>query len=647
MKFEKLLSPIRIGTMEVKNRFVMPPMGSSLAAPDGTLNERYVQYMAERARGGFGLVMMEVTAIDKNGICILSEPGIWDDKFIPGIKRLADLVHQYGARLATQLHHGGREAIAADVRAVGPSPLKSLAPFASIVPTNTPRELTIDEIWDLIKKYGDGALRAKKAGVDAVEVHGGHQYLVAQFMSPYSNKRTDEFGGSFENRMRFPVEIIKNIREKTGDDYPVIFRMSGEERVFGGRTIDQSRMVARYLEEAGADAIHVTVGTAPSAIAMVAPASYPEGHLLPYAAAIKSAVSIPVIAVGRIHEPLLAETALQDGMADLISFGRQSIADPEFPRKVEEGRLSEICPCTSCLQGCIGRLLDPAYGWVTCLMNPFAGREWEWKITPADKKKKIVVAGGGPGGLETAWLAASRGHDVTLYEKSGKLGGQFIPACMPPSKQTLAKSINFWREMCKKYNVNVKLNTEATPELIEKEKPDTVVIATGGEPLVPDIKGIMEAGAVCSWEVLRGDIAVGMKVLIVGGGMVGCETADYLALQGHIVSIVEMLPELAVDMQPWPRSELLKRIREYGICAETGAVVKEITRDGAIAERNGEKLALQGFDTVIMACGSKSVNTLEEELKGKVKELYVIGDAKKARKAIEAIEEAAQLAIRL
>lgn len=645
MSFEMMLSPLKIGGMTLSNRLIMPPMGSNLAADDGSVNDRYYSYMVERAKGGFGMVMMEVSSVDEMGYCILREPALWDDKFLPGLTRLAEGVHKYGAKICTQLHHAGREAITGQ-QTVAPSAIKSMTAASSIVPTSMPRELTNAEVWDLIEKFGDAALRVKKAGIDAVEVHGAHQYLVAQFISPYANKRTDEFGGCFENRMRFAVEIVKNIRKKVGDDYPVLFRLSGDERVLGGRTIHHSQLVARHMEKAGVDAIHVSVGTAGSAIAMVAPSCYPEGHLLDDAMAIKQAVSVPVLAVGRLHEPHFIEMILQMGWADGISVGRQSIADPYFPEKIENGRLDEICRCLSCQQGCIGRLNDPAYLAINCLMNPFVSREHLWEMKAAEKKKKVVVVGGGPAGLEAAWMSAARGHDVVLFEKSDRVGGQAILAAIPPTKQPFVTAIQYWETMCAKYGVDIRLKTEGTVGAITEEKPDTVIVATGGEPACPGFKGMDNDIVLSSWDVMAGKSAVGYKALVIGGGLVGCETADYLANQGHSVTIVEMMPTLAGDMALWENVELLGRITSQ--CdIRTGAKVQEILKDGVTLElEGGGEIELAGFDSVIMACGSKPYNPLEGKLDA-FGEVYVIGDATDARKVIDAVYEGAELALKI
>jgi len=643
MDYKVLFSPIRIGCMEVPNRFAVPPMGTNLANPDGTVSQDLIDYWEARAKGGFGLLIVEVTAIDPLGKAIMNQPCLYDDSFIPGFKKLADTVHRYGAKLAVQLHHAGRQTTSP---IIGQQPV---APSAIPCPVSKemPRELSTCEVYELIEKFGDAALRARLAGADAVEVHGAHGYLVAQFMSAYSNKRVDEFGGTFENRMRFPVEIIKNIKRKAGNSFPVIFRLSGDERITGGRKIDESRAVARVLEAAGADALHVSVGVYGSMSYIVPPADVPPGFILSYAEEIKKAVSVPVIGVGRINNPAIAADAILSGKADMLAWGRQSLADPETPNKIAAGQIQDISPCIGCNQGCIGGIFDPKRLRISCLVNPFCGKEGEFRIEPADKKKKVVVVGAGPGGLEAAWVAAACGHEVLLYEKDRTPGGQFRIGAIAPAKQELAKAISYYAHMCKKYGVDLRFGVEADAGRIIADKPDAVILATGGEPLIPDIPGIDGPNVVKANDILLGRKEAGGRVLIIGGGMVGCETADFLGEHGHEVTLVEMLPEIGRDVQDAIRFFLLERLDEHRTTILTNTKVIEISAGTVKAERDGSEIELKGFDTIVIAVGAKPVNSLEQELKGKVPELYVIGDAVEPRKAIDAIEEGAKIAVKL
>ncbi|HHY39803.1 MAG TPA: FAD-dependent oxidoreductase [Syntrophaceticus sp.] len=644
MDFRLLFSPIRIGTMEVSNRFVVPPMGTNLANPDGTVSEELIAYWEARAKGGWGLLIVEIAAVDPLGKAIPYQLGIWDDKFIPGYKKLVDTVHRYGAKIAVQIHHAGRQtssAILGGEKPVAPSPVPCF------VTQETPRELTTEEVYQLIEKFGDAAARAREAGFDAVEIHGAHGYMVAQFMSQHTNKRVDEFGGSLYNRMRFPVEIIRNVRRKVGGSYPIIFRMSADERVVDGRKIEESKAVASIVENAGVDALHISTGVYASMQYIVPPPDVSPGFILPAAGEIKKAVSIPVIGVGRINDPVLAKQAIQTGQADLLAWGRQSLADPDLPNKVAAGRVQEIQPCIACNQGCIGYIFDPNKMKCSCLVNPFCGREYKMKIEPAAQSRKVVIVGAGPGGLEAAWIAAARGHKVVVFEKEHSPGGQFRVGAIAPAKQDLTKAINYYTYMGKKYGVDFRFGTKADAEQVLAEKPDVVILATGGEPSIPDIPGIDNPQVATANDVLLGKIDVGKKVLIIGGGLVGSETADFLGEHGHEVTLVEALPEIAEDVQESVKHFLLLRLKRHEVRIETNTRVTKILQDGVKAEKDGQELQLTGYDNIIIAVGAKPVNDLKPQLQGKVPELHVIGDASEPRKAIDAIEEGASVAINI
>jgi len=640
MSFEKLLSPISIGKMQVKNRFVVPPMGTNFGNPDSSVSQQLIDYYTARAKGGFGLIVVEVTAIDPLGKAIPNEIGLWSDDFIPGFKKLVDEVHKYGAKIAVQLHHAGRQTARGviDGQPVAPSPVPCP------VMKDMPRELSTEEVHELIRKYRDAAVRAKKAGFDAVEIHGAHGYLIAQFMSPYSNKRIDEFGGDFISRMKFPCEIVKGVRQDLGADFPILFRISADEKVHGGRTVHETKAIARLMEECGADAMHVSICTYGSMHWMFVPPSVPQGFNTDAAAEVKRSVTIPVIAVGRIHDPFLAEDILLSGKADMISMGRASLSDPEIPNKVAENRVHEISPCIACLQGCVGNLFDPDILKVSCLVNPLTGREGVISTDKTTEPKKVVVVGSGPGGLKAAYIAAQKGHDVTCYEKSTVLGGQFRVAGIPSTKHDILSAIKHYVTMGRKYGVTFKTGTEVTAELIQKEKPDVVILATGSVPLLPKIKGIENPSFLKAIDVLEGKRETGEKVLVIGGGMVGSETAEFIAERGSKVTILEMMPAIAVDVPPGPRMYLLARLDEYGVTAITGAKVTEFHEDGVTCLIADKEEMLTGYDSIVLAMGSTAFNPLEEKIKDKGYEVFVIGDAIKARKALSATEEALKVA---
>jgi NADPH-dependent 2,4-dienoyl-CoA reductase/sulfur reductase-like enzyme len=462
-------------------------------------------------------------------------------------------------------------------------------------------------------------------------------------MSPESNKRTDSFGGSLEGRMKYPLEIIKSIKSKAGADFPILCKICGEEMVVGGRTLEDTVVAVSILADAGVDCITVSRGSYSSLFWIEPPSGLPPGAWLFDVEAVKRAVNIPVAAVGKIGEPLIAEHILRQGKADIVAMGRALIADPDLPNKAKAGQLDDIRYCIYC-NTCIHELMSFP-GYVKCAINAEMGMEREMAMIPAEKPKKVLVAGGGPAGLEAARVAALRGHEVTLYEKSDKLGGQFIIATRPPMKQELTMAIKYLSTQIRKLGVKVEMGMEATPAVVEKLKPDVVIVATGGLPLIPkDIPGTNLEKVVTANDVLMETVRPEQRVAILGGGMVGCETAEFLAQRGKDVTIIEMLDFIGWDIGMFTRPFLMERFAKWGIKEITGAQVKEITDDGVVVEKEGRKETISGIDTIVLAMGVKSVNKLEKQLKGKVAEVYVIGDASEPRKVVDAISEGAEIA---
>lgn len=640
MKFEALFKPIKIGTMEVKNRFVKPPMGSNLADIDGYVTQEMVDYYAENAKGGFGLITIEVTAVDPKGKAIINEPGLWRDDQIEGYRKLADVIHENGSKMSVQLHHAGRQTVGALIN--GSQPV-SASPIPCPFCQEVPEELTTGEVYEMIEKFVDAAERAKKAGADAVEVHGAHGYLVSQFMSSYSNRRVDEFGGSLENRTRFPRLIVEGIRYRLGNDFPIIFRISGEEKTVGGRTIPETRAIARMMEETGVNAMHIAAGTYASLDWIWGAMDSPLAYMANFAEEVKKSVNIPVITVGRINDPYIAEELVASGRADMVSIGRQSIADPHFPNKVLTGKTNEIAPCIACHQGCTEEML--LGNQIRCVVNPFAGYEGSKKIIPATKKKSIMVIGGGPAGLVAAWIMAERGHDVVLYEKEHVLGGQFRIAAYPSGKSDLTKPINYYRTMCEKAGVSIHLGAEVNEELIKILNPDSIILATGGVPLFPNIPGIKNINFVTANDILLGKKSAGNKVLIAGGGMVGTETADFLGEYGKDVTVVDMRPEIGCEVNDMVKITLMKRLTDYGTKLMPNTKIKEFKQDGIICEENQKEVELSGYDTIVLALGVSAYNPLESVAKSICNEVYVIGDAEEAGKVLKATSKAADVAL--
>lgn len=641
MKFEAMFQPIQIGPMTVANRFVMSPMGNNFANTDGTMSERSASYYGARAKGGFGLITFEATVVYKEAKGGPRKPCLYDDSTVSSFQAAIAACHQAGAKVSIQLQHAGPEG---NTKITG-YPLKAASAIPASCGRETPEAITKEELYRLIECYGDAAVRAKKAGADAVEIHCAHGYLVSTFISARTNKRVDEFGGSFENRMRLPKLIIENIRKKAGDSLAILCRINATDDVEGGQTAQDAAAVASYLEkECGVDGLHLSRAVHLHDECMWAPSLIHGGFSADYVTEIKRAVSVPVITVGRYTEPQFAELMIAEGRADLVAFGRQSIADPEMPNKAKAGRLDLMNPCIGCLQGCVPNMFkgEP----ITCLVNPLAGREADFK--PAQTKKNVMVIGGGPGGLYAAFTAAQRGHAVTLYEKGDILGGNMRLAAYPPGKGDITNMVRSYIAKCEEYGVKMVMNTEVTPAMVAEAKPDAVIVATGSNPLVLPIPGINDTGVIHAGDLLDGKAAVGKKVLVVGGGMVGCEVADFLGELGHEVSVIELRDQLGPDVIPEHRKFLMKDFDTYKVQGVTGAKVAQFFTDGvSYTLADGTEGRLEGFDNVVLAMGYRNNDTISEEIKKIVAETYVIGDAVKARKALDATAEGLNAALEI
>jgi NADH:flavin oxidoreductases, Old Yellow Enzyme family len=635
-----MFTPIKIGPMTVPNRFVVPPMGNNFANTDGTLSDNSLAYYHERAIGGFGLITFEATVVDKKAKGGPRKPCLFEDDTVESFKRVIDACHEAGAKISIQLQHAGPEGNAA----VAGHPLKAASAIPSSYGRNTPVAISNEEIYELIELYGDAAVRAQKAGADAVEVHCAHGYLVNSFLSPRTNKRVDEFGGCFENRMRLARLIIENIRKKVGDSMAILCRINSSDEILGGLDVHDSATIAAYLEDCGVDGLHVSRAVHIRDQYMWAPTVLHAGFSAELVTEIKRAVSIPVITVGRFTEPHFAELLVRQGRCDLVAFGRQSLADPHTPNKAKEGRLQELTPCIACLQGCVHNMYQGKP--VSCLVNPFLGHEAE--VKPADVSKKVMVVGGGVGGMLAGYTAAMRGHDVTLFESTDTLGGQMRLAAYPPGKGDLTNMVRSYVAKCEQYGVKVRMNTKVTPEMISEEAPDVVIIATGATPLILPIPGINESGLINAVDLLDGKESCGQKVLVVGGGMVGCETAAFLGEQEHEVTVIELREKVGADVISEHRKFLMRDFDEYKIKSVTSAKVAKFFEDGvSYTLADGSEHRLEGFDSVVLAMGARAYDPLSEEVKKVVKETYVIGDAVRARRALDATNEALEVAMKI
>ncbi len=640
--FEHLFSPAKIGSLGVPNRLVVPAMVLNYCQEDGFPTERYLEYHEAKAKGGWGLIITQDYAIEPKGKGYTHIPGLWADEQIEPHSELTRRVHRCGGRIAAQIYHAGRQT---NHEIIGTQPVAP-SPIPCPAKKEMPRELAILEIERLVERFGDCALRAKKAGFDALEIHGGHGYLIAQFLSAYSNKRGDKYGGNLYNRARFALEVIADVRAKVGEDFPLIFRFSGDEYIPGGRTIEETKAIAMMLQEAGVDALHITAGVYGSRHTIVPPARMAHGVNVHLAASVKGAVSVPVIAVGWINDPFIAEAIVASGEAAFVAMGRASLADPELPNKSLARRFEDIIYCIGCMQGCTEKIRKQgAPGG--CMLNPRTGREKEYTVTPAEKRKRIFIAGGGVAGMEAAIVAAQRGHEVHLFEKEEKLGGQFAHAAVAPGKGEIGSFIAWQQTQLGKLGVSIHLGSELGVETVRSGHPDAVIVATGSKPVVSEIPGADLPHVVNAVDVLAGKVAVGERVVIVGGGMVGSETANHLANHDKSVTIVETQSEIATDEETNSRILLLKDLEERRVNVLTGVSVKKFLRDYVIAEREGNELRLGPADSVVLALGSKSDNQVLKELEGRVPVLRCIGDALEVRKALEGIEEGYKVALEI
>jgi 2,4-dienoyl-CoA reductase-like NADH-dependent reductase (Old Yellow Enzyme family)/NADPH-dependent 2,4-dienoyl-CoA reductase/sulfur reductase-like enzyme len=627
--FPKLFESGRIGRLELKNRLVMPPMATNYASKEGEVTERQIAYYEERAKGGIGLIIVEVSCVDMPvGKGMGRQIAIDDDKFIPGLSNLAKAIKRRGAGAAIQLHHAGRQTTSKIThnQPVAPSPVTGDG--------DPPRELTLEEIAGLIQRFAEAALRAKRAGFDGVEIHGAHGYLVSQFLSPLSNRRQDAYGGSLENRARFLLEIIKAARNQVGKDYPLWCRLSAVEiGAAGGITLEETQNVAKLAEKAGVDAIHVSAHqVGPS---RRPPMAQPACYFVPWAGAIKEAVSVPVIAVSRIL-PELAEDVIVDGNADFVSIGRQLLVEPYVAQKIAAGKIEDIRPCIYCLT-CLDSINWSREG-VRCVVNPTLGKEQESQLEKTKSPGKVVVVGGGPGGMEAARVAALRGHKVILFDEGKEPGGQLILATKPPYKDTLEPFRQYLVRQVNKAGVELRLRQKFTPDTVADLKPDVVILATGVKPFTPQIPGIESKKVLQAEAVLMG-ADTGDRVAIIGGELVGCETALLLIEKGKKVTIMRRGSELATKVHRLIREPMLSRLTYKGVTIFTGIEYQEINDSGVLIKTADGKQKLVEADTVVLAAGSTPNNDLATDLKGRVSQVISVGDCVEPRSIMEAVGE--------
>ena len=638
-RFKNLFSPFQIGKLELKNRIVMPPMATNFAGEDGFVNERHIAYYLRRARGGVGYITFEHTGVLKQGRASPNMALIDSDQHIPPFKKLVEAVHKEDGKIVIQINHAGRQTSAS----ITGSPIVAPSAIPCPVRMEMPKELSPEEIQKIIEAFGEAALRVKEAVADGVEIHMAHGYLINQFLSPFSNKREDEYGGDADRRMRIALEVLRAVRNKVGGDFPVLCRLSADEYVDGGLKIDASKEIAKALERTGADALHVSACVAASGYLNHPPYYAEEGVFAHLAQGIKSVVGIPVISVGRIRTPELANRILEEKKADLISMGRALIADPELPAKALQGRMEEIIPCISCNR-CIQSIRK---GALACAVNPETGREGIFKLKKTDRPKKIWIIGGGPAGMKAAEISALRGHQVTLYEQQERLGGRFLLAAIPPKKQILKDFIDQLERQLRKLPVKVAIGRPFTPASLRRGKPDAVIVATGAKPFFPPIDGIREVKTISVDDALSGSATLGKKILVIGGGGIGAEVADHLSEKGKEVTLIEMREGIALDLVGHLQHFLNKRLREKGVRILTSTKAIRFEKQGVWVEDPQGTKRLEGFDSIVIALGSIPNDEPVESLKGKVSEVYVVGDASKPREVMEALVEGEEVALKI
>lgn len=642
-----LFNPIPINGTEIRNRVVYPALGL-LYSYDGKLNDRYYNYFREKARGGTGMVTVGPVGIDfigSGGII----PMLDHDAAIADFGKMARVIQEEGARAWVQLFHAGAYSfpfLLGDKAPIAPSAVYCRYSRA------TPREMTTEDIAHVQEAFAATAARAKEAGFDGVEILGSAGYLITQFLSPVKNRRTDAYGGGFENRVRFPREVIEQVRKRVGPDYPVTIRMAGNDFVPGSNTDTETPEFAKVYEAAGIDAINVTGGWHETRVPQL-PAALPRAGFGYLCRNIKQAVSVPVMASNRITTPDVAEKLIKDGAADMVSIGRGLIADPHWVNKAMDRRADEIRPCMACLQGCMDSVMTGKP--VFCVANPTAGYEGERCIEKTAAPKTVMVVGAGPAGLEAAVTAAQAGHRVDLYEQKDQIGGQLRIAGVPPHKGELLELIPYYEAMLWKHNVGLHLNTRVDTALIRAEAPDHIIVAEGAEPICPPIDGMDDACVISAWEVLKTDPFLGEDVAVIGGGAVGLETALMAAAKGTLspetlyflfnheaesverlrelvntgtsrVSVFEMLPRVGSDVGKSTKWVLLGELSRLGVTLHTGTRVTGIS-DGVVTFEKDGTTSQQRFDHVINAAGARPVNDIAAKIESLAIPYNVIGDA--------------------
>ena len=637
--FTKLFSPIRLANQEVRNRIVMPPMGTNYANSDGTIGEPFIRHYLERAKSGVGLIIVEVTSVDyPKGKTIAKQVKLNDYNDLPGWIDLADSVHAFGAKIICQLHHAGY--LSSYDKALGHQPV---APSTYSNYGEVAREMTTEEVEALIEKFVKSAVLAQRAGLDGVEIHAGHGYLISQFLSKARNQRTDKYGGDIQGRSRMLLEIIDGVRKACGKNFILSVRLGVVDTLPDGNSLDDGVIIAQLVDDAGVDIINVTTGVLGLPSTGVETQFYEEGHRLPMAKAVKAVVKNAAVSiVGKIREPEMCEQILEDGIADLVAIGRSQLCDPMWVHKVEYGKLDEIRKCISCSEGCFGNLVFRE-STVRCALNPYLGLERpviESDVSPVGKPKKVLIIGGGVSGMQAAITAAQRGHQVILSEKSKELGGQLNIAQVPMGKAVIGTARDWFISELTRQGVEVKLEAHADATFVKDINPDAVIVACGSLPNLAPIAGL--ADAVPSWDILNGacPLPKDKNIVVIGGGTVGCETAIILAQNGNTVKVLEQLADISAGQEMTHKIDMTIEMQKLGIEVITNALVQSVKANEVIyknKEGGEERIAI---DTAISSTGQKSVGKeLCKELKAQGYVCRLVGDSLKVGNIRGAVRE--------